>query len=57
MDPKTGRIVRCPRVVSKQRGQFEIIGGNSKYSRTPMARTPLDPENMFETGVVRASEG
>ena len=26
------------------------------YSRTSMARTPLDHENMFETGEVRANE-
>ena len=26
------------------------------YSRASMARTPLDPKNIFETGVVRANE-
>ena len=29
---------------------------STKYSRTSMARTPLNHENMFETGVVRANE-
>ena len=32
------------------------VCGMKTYSRTSMARTGWDHENMFETGVVRANE-
>ena len=34
---------------------FESCIG-TMYSRPSMARTPLEPENIFETGGVRANE-
>ena len=37
-------------------GSFRVADMPSKYSRTSMGRTPLEPSNIFETGVVRANE-
>ena len=39
-----------------QRNYFSNTTDELIYSRTSMARTPLNHENIFDTGVVRANE-
>ena len=36
--------------------RLDVLAYILRYSRTSMARTPSDHENMFEIGVVRANE-
>ena len=37
--------------------ELTVAHKGKKYSRTSMARTPLGPWKLFETGVVRANDG
>ena len=54
---KVSKLTESVPNCSTHRDSTRVNLVKSIYRRTPVARTPLEHEHMFEIGVVRANEG